>query len=225
MSAADLALVCRLLDGTYCVAPKTSGGFYNLLAGHRIAISPARGQLLRFRLRPEILDNGIYFGGIPLVPVSIPRIAAVIRVPPELRHARLRLEVLRIGQPFPHPLLAELSRNGREIGTHLADIFVTRKFVTAETSVDADQIAPAVENSRLRHFRTGVMTLVAARLNIVHRQHRRLEKFLFVPVVFLLPFFALVFTPRHMPGILETSGAIQARMTCRAPESFHRMRR
>src|SRR5207247_8691495 len=85
MSAADLALVCRLLDGTYCVAPKTSGGFYNLLAGHRIAISPARGQLLRFRLRPEILDNGIYFGGIPLVPVSILLFYAVLGVPTVFR--------------------------------------------------------------------------------------------------------------------------------------------
>src|SRR5207302_11164103 len=102
--------------------------------------------------------------------------------------------------------------------------FVTAKFMAAETAVNSDEVAPAVESSRLRHFGTGIMALVAAGLNIVHGQHRRLEEFRFVPVVFLLPFLALFFTPRHMSRILETCGAIQARVTCRAAERFHRMR-
>src|SRR5437870_6232963 len=87
---ADLSLVRRLLDWTNRVAAETSDGFDNLLAGCRIAISPARGQLLRFRLRPEILGNGVDLGGIPLVPIRPP---AVIRVPPELGHACLRFRL------------------------------------------------------------------------------------------------------------------------------------
>ena len=221
------------------MATEAADGLDNLLAFFGIAArlmreilvdyaSVAGRQLLRLGLRPKVFRDRIDLRHVSFVPVRcvIGRSApSIIVVPPELRHARFRLELLRIGQPLADPLLGKLSGNGRKIRPDLSDVFVARDLVATEAAIDADEIATVIQRSGFWNFRAGVVAFVAAGLDVVHRVHRRFQELLFMPLVFLLPLLPLLFAARHVSRILKTRRAIQTVVARRTAERFHRMRR
>ena len=97
--------------------------------------------------------------------------------------------------------------------------------MATEAAIDADEIAAVIQRGGFWHFGAGVVAFVATGLDIVHREHRRFEKLLFMPLVFLLPLFSLLFAVRHVAGILKTGRAIQTVVARRAAERLHGMRR
>src|SRR5262245_13046451 len=178
MPPADLRLVWYVLDRTDRMTTEATDRLHDLLAfGCTATSTSCHRQLTRFGFRPKVFGDCIDFCDIALIPmrgVVRRRSAAVVIVPPELRHACLGFEFLRIREPLTDPLFREFPGYGREIRPHLADAVVTRNLVAAEAAVDADEVASAVEHVCFGNFRTGVVALVAACLDVVHREHRSL---------------------------------------------------
>src|SRR5262249_61760141 len=97
--------------------------------------------------------DGFDFRRLSLIQVSS---AAVVAVPPELRHARLRLEVLWIREPLAYPFFRQFPGYGREVRAHFANVLVTGELVTAKAAVDSNHVAAGVQLGRLGYFRTRV---------------------------------------------------------------------
>src|SRR5262245_31162018 len=106
MPASNLALVRNFLDGADGMATETANGFYDLLPLCRITSGSSCRQRLRLRICPQEFGDRIDFCSVSIVPI---RTAAIIAVPPELRHARLGLEVFGVCKPLANPVFREFS--------------------------------------------------------------------------------------------------------------------
>src|SRR5204862_5257035 len=120
---------------------ETSQRLHEFLAVRRVSTGICRRQDPGFRFRPDEFRNSVHLSGTAFVPIDAGSIPAVVRVVPETRHTRFRLESLWIGQPFSNPVLGQLSGDRRQIRADLSNAFVSWNLVATETSVNANQVA------------------------------------------------------------------------------------
>src|SRR5437868_12585876 len=106
MTPSSLSLVSSVFDRANSVAAIAAASFDDFFTVRRISIRVLCGQsFLRDLggLVPQVRNDGVDFRHVSLVPIDTILDAAVVGVVPELRHASLGLEVLRICEPFLNP--------------------------------------------------------------------------------------------------------------------------
>ena len=179
------------------------------------------GRLVILRILEQIRDHRVDLDFAAHRVVG----GARVRVVPDLRHPRARLDGARVSKPAGHPGFVELRGDLRQVGAGLPQILESDRVVTG--------VAPRPLVHAVGHVQVvglgdeGLLAVALGARGLGHpaRQHGIVPEVRLLPVVALLPFRHLLARRRAVGGVDERDRLPHPFVAHRAPGRLQRVRR